>query len=234
VSIGLRLRAAFLIQQARYTIGIAGADGPGLAALLAANFLDEVARLLAEVEKAYQDRAIAALEAKQSTGAQNLGLRALKIWRRKVAKRSRRVLLAGTNIPEDMTNIGRSQAAVRVLEDANRMIALLGENLATFDAVSPGTQALIDDGKKLYQTLAIADSAQEQKLSSDLPSAVAAFHAKKAELYTGLKMINEAGHELHADNPPVSARYNLSILYQGKGQSADAPTPPAPTPAKPE
>jgi hypothetical protein len=28
-----------------------------------------------------------------------------------------------------------------------------------------------------------------------------------------LKMINEAGHDLHADNPSVSAGYNLSILY---------------------
>lgn len=231
VSIGLRLRAAFLIQQARYTLGIAGADGPGLAALLVAGFLEEVTHLLEEVEKSFQDRAVAAQETRQSTATQNLGVRSIKVWRRKVTKRARRAALAGMSIPEELSNLGRSQATVRVLEDANRAIALLTENLAGLDKVGPGSAALIDEGKRLYQELANADSAQEQRLATDLPTAVAAFNAKKAELYIALKMINEAGHELHADNAPASAAYNLSVLYQGRGPSSEAPTPP-PAPAK--
>ena len=46
------------------------------------------------------------------------------------------------------------------------------------------------------------------------------------ELYTALKIINEAGHELHAKDPEASARFNLSILYRRGPSSAPSPAQP--------
>jgi len=55
--VGGRYRASYLIPQAGYTLGIAIADGDALAALLPPGFLDEVARLRDDLDKARQDKA---------------------------------------------------------------------------------------------------------------------------------------------------------------------------------
>jgi hypothetical protein len=64
---------------------------------------------------------------------------------------------------------------------------------------------------------------------------VANFYARKAELYIGLKIINDAGHELYAHDAASSSRFNLSLLYRRgvSGTSAPAPTPPSPSPTPP-
>jgi hypothetical protein len=231
VAIGWRIPSAYLIQQAAFTLGIAESEGEALARILPVNFLADVSHLRDDVDAARKDKAIAALEAKLSTGEQNQGVHALKVWRRKIAKRARRALLTHAKVPEELTNVGRSQSVARVLEEASNTLAVLSQQVATLDAVAPGTQALIDEGQKLYQALDAADKAQEQARFSDLPAAVAAFHAKKAELYLGLKIINEAGHEFHAENPKEAGKYNLSILYRNRGQSSTAPTPTPPVPS---
>ena len=65
-----------------------------------------------------------------------------------------------------------------------------------------------------------------------MPAAVTAFCAKKGELYTMLKVINNAGHELYAHNLAEAAKFNMSILHRRGPQAAAAePVPPAPTPA---
>jgi hypothetical protein len=92
----------------------------------------------------------------------------------------------------------------------------------------PPTQPLIDEGRKLLDALIAADSTQEVTRASSLPTVVANFYARKAELYTGLKIINE----LYASDPQSSIRFNLSLLYRRHmgGAVAPDPTPPAPVP----
>ena len=47
-----------------------------------------------------------------------------------------------------------------------------------------------------------------------------------------LKVINNAGHELYANNPAEAGKFNMSILHRHAPPVAEpAPTPPAPTPA---
>jgi len=41
---------------------------------------------------------------------------------------------------------------------------------------------------------------------------------QKGTLYTALKVVNDAGHELYADNATAAARYNLSILQRRAGK----------------
>jgi hypothetical protein len=231
IAIGGRYRAAYLVQQAGYTLGIAAADGEALAALLPANYLDEVTRARDDVDQARQDKTIAAVEAKQATGTQNDHVRALKVWRRKVVSRAQRALRAGAILPTELTHIGQVRSVPALLEAASKTLGLLAQQTAALDEVAPGTQPLIDEGRALYQGLDQADSAQERKRTADLPAAVAAFYAKKGELYTGLKIINDAGHELFAHDVQAAAKYNLSILHRGHGQTAAAPSPPAPSPA---
>jgi ABC-type transporter Mla maintaining outer membrane lipid asymmetry ATPase subunit MlaF len=73
---------------------------------------------------------------------------------------------------------------------------------------------------------------QERTLASDMPAAVTAFCAKKGELYTMLKIINNVGHELYAHNQAEAAKFNMSILHRRAPQAATPePDPPAPAPA---
>ena len=52
VTIGMRFRASYLVQQAGYTLGIASAEGEALAALLPTGHLDKTAQLRDEKNRA--------------------------------------------------------------------------------------------------------------------------------------------------------------------------------------
>jgi hypothetical protein len=80
-------------------------------------------------------------------------------------------------------------------------------------------------GGALCEALIAADRSQEVTRASALPKAVADFYVLKAELYTGLKMINDAGHELYASNPLSSSRFNLSLLHRRHVPGTTAPEP---------
>jgi len=56
-----------------------------------------------------------------------------------------------------------------------------------------GVWPLRGQGGALCEALIAADRSQEVTRASALPKAVADFYVLKAELYTGLKMINDAG-----------------------------------------
>lgn len=228
---GQRYRASYLVQQAGYTLGIAAADGPALAALLPTNFVDQVTQARNDVDQARQDKTNAAAESKHATTTQNSQLRAAKVWRRKAVKRAQRAERQGVDIPDALTQMGSARSVPAVLEQVSKTLGLLSKHTAELDSVGPATQPLIDEGQQLYDALQQADADQERSRAADLPSSVMAFYARKGELYLGLKVINDAGQELHAGDPQACARYNLSILHRRPGQMA-APLPvPEPIPA---
>lgn len=235
---GMRLRAQHLLQQAGYTLGIARGEGSKLEALLAPAFLDLVSKARDELAAALQDRTVLAAESKLATGAQNSLIRQAKEWCRRAISRGKGVTRAGAPVPSDLGHFNAVRSLPDLLGQMDRLISLLTEHATTMDAFGAPTQPLIDAGSKLRAALASADSAQELTRSSALPDALMAFHAKKGELHVGLKIVNDAGHELHAGDPLASSRYNLSILYRHRGASqAEQPpepapvTPPGPTPS---
>jgi hypothetical protein len=224
-TIGARYRAAYLVPQAGYTLGIADADGPPLSALLPSGFLAEAAALRNDVDKARQDKTIAATEAKHATSTQNDELKAAKVWRQQVVNRASRAVHMGGHVPSELTVMGSPRTVAGALDLTSRLIGLLTENTAVLATSGPDIAPLIAQGRQIYQSLQSADNDQEVAHSSNLPAAVAAFAIKKGELYTALKIINEAGHELFANDPQASARYNLSILYRRGSSSAATPVP---------
>lgn len=228
-ALGSRHRAAHLVQQAGYTLGVAALAGTPLAGLLPPNFLEEAAQVRDEVDKLRQDKTAVAAEAKLATGTQNSAAREVKEWRRAVAARCLRGVHAGLALPDQLTQVGSERTVPNVLEALSNAIRLLKENAAALATIGPDVTPLIELGTKLYQALDHAENTQEQTRSAQLPAAVDAFNAKKGELYAALKIINEAGHELYSKDPEASARFNLSLLY-GRTRAASAPDVPPPAP----
>jgi len=214
-------------------LGIAAADGPALAALLPANFVEQVTQARNDVDQARQDKYNLAAESRHATTTQNTQLRAAKVWRRKTVKRAQRAQRQGVDIADELTQMGSAQSVPAVLDEVSKTLGLLSKHAAELDSVGPATQPLIDEGQQTYDALQQAYADQERTRAADLPASVMAFYARKGELYLGLKIINDAGHELHAGDPQASARYNLSILHRRPGQAA-VPAPvqePTPLPA---
>jgi hypothetical protein len=197
ITIGMRFRAPYLVQQAGYTLGIAAAEGEPLAALCPAGHLVKTTQLRDDVDKATQDKTVRAAEAKQTTVTQNEHMRAATVWIRKVGKRCQSALQLGITLPPELTRTSSPTTVPGMLEQMNKTLALLGQHSAAMDSLGPATAPLIEQGRTLMQTLQQADTAQEQARAFDLPASVATFYAKKGELYTALKIINNAGHANH-------------------------------------
>jgi hypothetical protein len=226
---GAHHRASYLVQQAGYTLGLAAADGAALSALLPPNYLDQVAQARNDVDHARQDKVNMEAESKQATNAQNIQVRAAKVWLRKAVKRSQRAQRQGATVAAELTQIGRTQTVPAILEQVSKVLALLASHATELDSLGPPTQPLIDEGQQLYDTLQQVDADQERTRAAVLPASVVAFYTRKGELYVGLKVINDAGHELHAQDPQAAAKYNLSILNRHPGQAAAPSEQPEPT-----
>lgn len=214
VALGAGYRAAYLVQQAGYTLGIAAAEEGEIEAVVGdTNLLEEVTATKASVETVMADRDLLAQESKTLTTVQNQKLREAKVWRRKVALRAARARRQGkTTVPESLTVIGRLGGVPDVLAALTSTIATFESNLA--DLGGDRARALLEDGKRINSALGTADASQEQARLSGLPVKVQDFYAAKGLLYVGLKVINDAGQELHAGDPARAGQYNLKILYR--------------------
>lgn len=225
--LGMRLRVQHLLQQAGYTLSIAATDGDLLKAILAPGFLELVKKVRDELAVASEDKTIVAAEAKLATSTQNMLVHEAREWTRRAIRRSRSATHAGAEIPDDLIKSADSHRVVEVLAHMDKLITLMSEHAAKMDAVGAPTQPLIDAGRKVRDELSAADVTQAQTRTANLPAALYDFYAKKGELYLGLKMINEAGHELHAGDPQLASRYNFSVLYRkhatGNGKTEPPP-----------
>jgi hypothetical protein len=230
VAMGVALRAASLLQQASFSIEQARAEGEPLAKKMAPGFVDKVAAARAAVAQAFEDKTVRTAEAKLATGTQNMAMRDLKLWSRGTVARAKAAIRMGALIPDEIANPVNARALPAAIAQAQRLLGLLSQHAQVMDAVGAPTQPLIEEGRKLLDALIAADSAQELARSSSLPTVLADFYAKKAELYLGLKIINDAGHELYAHDPQQSSRFNLSLLYRRYIPGTTTPAPQAPAP----
>ena len=212
VELGAKLRVDYLIEQAGYTLGIAAADESALSELLPEEYLNEVSELRDELSAARSDKALTAEEAKDATHRQNVSAAEAKVWRRKAMRRASRAMRIGHPMPDGLLRLGRVRTVPALAGQLEEMTGLLQEYLTKMPGKN--TQQLLDEGKALADALRTADATQELKRLKELPEKFRVFYERKGQLYIGLKVINDAGCELHADDPKAAGMYNLAILHR--------------------
>ena len=169
-------------------------------------------------------------ESRDATKAQNLAFKRAKGWRRKVVHLAIAANRRGEPLPEGLLRITRVQAGPNLAKQVLEMIKLLESSLPRLPQA--GGAALFAEGKALYAAMIASDATQEIKRIAELPAAVKRFYSQKGLLFQGLKVINDTGHSLHAEDAAASSRYSLSILYRraagaGNGEGTEASVPEA-------
>jgi hypothetical protein len=212
IELGERYRAQYLVEQAGYTLGIAAAEGEVMSDLLPDNFLLEAAAARDSVNFALKDKTLMAEEAKDAKSSEVSAFTAGKVWRRRAVGRSKRAARLGKSIPDGLLKIGRTTNSASFVSRLKEMVELFEQNLTSM----PGKDApkLLSDGKELLLTLSAADTDKNVKRIKEMPTAVQDFYEQKGILYIALKIINDAGQELYADDANAAGLYNLQILHR--------------------
>jgi hypothetical protein len=223
IEVGSRFRANYLVDQAGYTLGIAALDGKPVYELLPDGFREEVEAAVEKVDAARKDKALMKAESEEATDVQNEAFRQAKVWRRKVAKRAKNAAEMGKSIPDGLLKISHARTIPALQGQLTEMVKLFEANLGNLHGAN--LDKLLEEGKKLEVDLRKKDAAQEVKRLKELPDSVKEFYRQKGLLYTGLKMINNAGHELWSADAALAARYSLDILNRNRGKKKDE-TPP--------
>jgi hypothetical protein len=220
IELGSRNNAGLLLEQYGYTMGLAKLEEDLIAALLAPGFLGEVAGAAEKVSVSLKDRTLAAEEKKGSTQEQNSLLRQAKVWRRAVANRASRSKRMGKSIPDALIRAEPVQGVAPAIVLMEKIVGLLEANKALlFGADVAG---MIAEGKRLLREIKKIDADQEVKRLKSLPEAVLNFYFEKGQLFIGIKIINDAGRELHAGDGEKAGRYNMSILYRNTRKKKNA------------
>ena len=231
IEVGSRFRADYLVDQAGYTLGIAALDGKALEGLLPGGFMDDVRAALENVGSARKDKALMKAESEEATQVQNESFKQAKIWRRKVAKRAKNAAEMGKSIPDGLIKISHARTVPALQGQIAEMVKLFEANIPNLHG--QGLDKLLEEGKRLETGLREKDTAQEVKRFKSLPDSVAEFYYQKGLLYTGLKIIDNGGHELHSDEAGAAAKYNLDILNRHRGRKAEENGTQAPKANKP-
>lgn len=174
IAAGERHRSDYLVEQAGYTLGVAAVDGQALSDLLPDQYLQEVTAMRDTVNRARQDKHLAAEESKGATLKQNLAVDNAKVWRRKVAKRAQRATRMGIAMPDGLIHISQSRTVPAIISQLGIMLKLLETNLAVMPG--KGTEELLAEGRTILDALQGADSSQEVKRFKQLPTAVQDFY----------------------------------------------------------
>jgi hypothetical protein len=220
--IGSRNRAGYLVEQAGYTLGLAKQDGEALEELLPEGYLKEVTAALDRVVAAYKDRTLSEEESKSAAEDVHKFLRQAKVWRRSAVNRCLRANRMGKKIPDDLLKMGKVSSVPAVAAVMDQMVKLLEANADKLHGSN--IKAMIEEGRSLSGHIKAIDAEQEVRRLKNLPDAVRQFYYEKGLLSIGIKVINEAGRELHADDATDAAKYNLSILYRHTAKRKEAGT----------
>ncbi len=212
IELGERYRAQYLVEQAGYTLGIAAAEGQPLSDLLPDDFLSEAEAAKESVNTSLKDKTLMAEEAKDARSSLVSAFKAAKVWRRKAVGRSKRALRQGKPIPDGLLKIGDTPNAASFVGRFKEMVELFGQNI---DSMS-GKDApkLLEEGKGILSILDSAGTDKNVKRGRELPTAVQDFYAQKGILYLAVKILNDAGHELYADDSASAGLFNLQILHR--------------------
>jgi len=219
MALGSRYHTGYLDEQAGYTLGLASRDGIPLISLLPKGYITELKDSQDRVSQAMKDGRVTAADTEGADALQNAAFAIAKLWRSKVMHRCRRAASMGIPMPEELVRVNRAQTGPEVIDQMDRMTKLLESRQAS---LAPDTEALINLGQELAAVLREAEDGQMVKKFHDLPETVKEFYRNKGLLYVGLKVINEAGRELHAGDPEKAAQYNFNILRRNHGRKVQA------------
>ena len=212
IEIGRRVMTDFLAEQGGYTLGIAAAEGEALTDLLPEGFIDYAQGLRDQVNLSRKDKTLMAEESKDATSVQNDAASRAKVWRRRAVRRATRATRFGHSKPDGLLKIGNVSTLAGLTGQLKEMTALYEKHLAKMPGKDP--TVLLDEGKAILSLLSTADADQDVKRLRDLPGALRRFYELKGLLYFAIKAINDAGHELYADDATSASRFNLHILYR--------------------
>ena len=227
LTLGARYRANYLAEQAGYTLGLAAAEGQPLAFLLPEGYLTELKDAAEKMSDSAKDRALAEAESKEASKSQTAEMQRAKVWRRAVAHRALMAKRTGKEVPDGLTAYSSIKSVPAMAGKLEAMVKLLEANLASL--YGSGLQELLAKGKSILEALRSVDAEQELKRLKSLPDAVREFYVSKGTVYIGIKAVNDAGHALYADQPDLSSRFNLIILYRTGGKrKAEETTIPGP------
>lgn len=229
VRYGTRYRTRYLLEQARYTLKLAGGEKPPLE--LPTDYLSRIERAVARLEETRQDRELAEVESQLATSRQNAFVSDGKVWRRTVATRAQMAARLGATVPKELLVIGRVHTVPALLDSMGTMLRLLTE-FAPVLSCAGDIEPLIAEGRSIQAALAEADAEQEVKRLHELPAKVRELLRLKGELYVAIKVVNDAGRGRHMRNPHTASRYNLSILHRRgarHGEPEEAGTPAEPS-----
>jgi hypothetical protein len=208
--LGARFSGAHLLEQATYTLELAANDGKAIDRLLPNGYVAEVRRLVGSVLATLATPAIAAGEERELDEANSQPIREARKWRRKVARRASRARVIGRDVPDVLVRLNDVDCSAAVATQVSSMLAWL----ETEPDLLPGQDVaeIITSGKALAKQLARERVTEHAARLAGLPLGDQRFCEEKGELYVGLRVINDAGKELHAGNRTAASRYNLAVL----------------------
>jgi hypothetical protein len=139
-------------------------------------------------------------------------IRQAKVWRRTDVARAQRAKKLGKKVPDALLATANITGVPNIAAQMEKMLKLVEANVANL----PGTnlKPILSEGQTLVDGIKAIDVEQELKILKSKPEAVRNFYYHKGLLFTGIKVINDAGRELHSHDPSAASRYNLSILYR--------------------
>jgi hypothetical protein len=212
LGLGARFRGVHLVEQATYTLELASQDEMALDRLLPAGYVDEVRRVVKSVLSAMSFPDVAAGEAREVAEASSRELRAARSWRRRVARRAIRARALGRDVPDVLSRVSEVDSAAAIATQVSSMVTWMETNAALL----PGgdIQSLAKEGKALAMKLGNGKTSELATRLAQLSATDQRFCEEKGALFVGLRVINDAAHELHAGNRESASRYDLSILRQ--------------------
>jgi hypothetical protein len=209
MAMGSRYRTDHLDEQADYTLGLVSRDGTSLISLLPKGYITEIKDSQGRLIRAMQDSEVSEADLQGAAALENAAFAIAKLWRFKVLHRCRRAASLGWPMPQELVREDRAKTVPDVIVLMENMTKQL-ENYQEY--LAPDTESLLALGQELSAVLREAEADQVIKTFQDLPETVKEFYRNKGLLYVGLKVINEAGRELHAGDPEKAAQYNFNIL----------------------
>jgi hypothetical protein len=142
--------------------------GTPLAGKLPPNFLERAAAVRDEVDKSMQDKTVSTADARQATSVQNRCQRDGKIWVRGVGKRCQSGIQLGVNLPHELGKVSSPATVPGMLEQMSKTLSLLTKHTPDMEKIGMPVQTHIDEGRKIFEALQKADSAQERAHSADI------------------------------------------------------------------
>lgn len=121
MALGAGHRAAYLNQQAGYTLGIAAKEEAEIEEIVEnPTLLEDVGNAKSAVEAAMKDKSLMAEESKQLTTIQDEKVRAAKVVRRKMVKRATRALRMGKKASRTTSSRSVGRTASRRSSSSSR------------------------------------------------------------------------------------------------------------------